>query len=155
MQVEVGSIVEGKVAKITNYGAFVDIDGGGTGMIHISEVANTYVKDINDHLKVGELVKVKVIGINPENKVSLSIKATQEAPAPAPRPQGQQRQGAPRGGFGGGAPRSFNRSSSAPSTGDPFEDMMNRFKKSSDDRMSDLRKVADPKRGTGRRSNRG
>lgn len=155
MQVEVGSIVEGKVAKITNYGAFVDIDGGGTGMIHISEVANTYVKDINDHLKVGELVKVKVIGINPENKVSLSIKATQESPAPSPRPQGQQRQGAPRGGFGGGAPRSFNRSSSAPSTGDPFEDMMNRFKKSSDDRMSDLRKVADPKRGTGRRSNRG
>ena len=72
MQVAVGNIVEGKVAKITNYGAFVDLEGGGTGMIHISEVANTYVKDINDHLQVGQTVKVKVIGINPENKVSLS-----------------------------------------------------------------------------------
>ena len=149
MQVEVGNIVEGKVAKITNYGAFVDLEGGGSGMIHISEVANTYVKDINDHLQVGQPVKVKVIGINPENKISLSIKAIQDPP-PA-RGQGKPGYGGPRQ---GGAPRSYNRPAAIPSTGNSFEDMLLRFKKSSDDRMSDLRKVIDPKRGTGRRSHR-
>ena len=67
--VSVGSIVAGKVAKVTNYGAFVDLEGGGSGMIHISEVANTYVKDINDYLKVGEEVTVKVIGIDRKSVV--------------------------------------------------------------------------------------
>lgn len=136
MQLAVGSIVEGKIAKITNYGAFVDVEGGGTGMIHISEIANTYVKDINDHVKVGDSVKVKVIGVNEQNKVSLSIKALQEKPAAAPRPS------AP--------PRSFNKPAAVQSTGDPFEDMMNRFKKSSDDKLSDLKKVMDPRRGSRR-----
>ncbi|MEG1943173.1 MAG: S1 RNA-binding domain-containing protein, partial [Angelakisella sp.] len=75
MQLAVGDIAQGKVAKITNYGAFIDFEDGSTGMIHISEVANTYVKDINDHIKLGDTVSVKVIGINEQNKVSLSIKA--------------------------------------------------------------------------------
>ncbi len=57
MQLSVGTVVEGKVSKITNFGAFINIDGGGSGMVHISEVANTYVKDINEHLKVGDSVK--------------------------------------------------------------------------------------------------
>ena len=147
MQVSVGNILDGKVAKITNYGAFVDLDGGGTGMIHISEVANAYVKDINEHLQVGQEVKVKVIGINPENKVSLSIKAIQDPP-PARTP------GGPVGRRYGGEPRSFGRSTPPPSTGNSFEDLMTRFKKSSDDRMSDLRKTMDPKRGSGRRPHR-
>lgn len=155
MQVTVGEILDGKVAKVTNYGAFVDLQGGGSGMIHISEVANTYVKDINNYLKVGDEVKVKVIGINPENKVSLSIKETMElAPAQAeappprsPRPQGQSRPPA--------APRSFNRPAAIPSTGDSFEDMMNRYKKSSDDRMGDLKKIMDTRRGSYNRRSKG
>lgn len=148
MQVSVGSILDGKIAKITNYGAFVDLEGGGAGMIHISEVANTYVKDINEHLQVGQTVKVKVIGINPENKVSLSIKAIQDPP-PA-----RTQSGAAGGRRYGGEPRSFGRSTPPPSTGNSFEDLMTRFKKSSDDRMSDLRRTMDPKRGSGRRSHR-
>ena len=64
MQLSVGTVVEGKVSKITNFGAFINIDGGGSGMVHISEVANTYVKDINEHLKVGDCVKAKVVAIN-------------------------------------------------------------------------------------------
>ena len=81
--VAVGDIIAGKVAKVTNYGAFVDLAGGGSGMIHISEVANTYVKDIGEYLQVGEEVTVKVIGINEAGKVSLSIKETmQKGPQP-------------------------------------------------------------------------
>ena len=81
--VSVGSIVAGRVAKVMNYGAFVDLEGGGSGMIHISEVANTYVKDINDYLKVGDEVTVKVIAINEGGKISLSMRALEEADAPA------------------------------------------------------------------------
>ena len=154
MQVAVGNIVEGKVAKITNYGAFIDLEGGGSGMVHISEVANTYVKDINDHIKVGESVTVKVIGINEQNKVSLSIKETQEKPAAAMPPRSfqgsEQRPPFQGGGPRSSAPRSFNKPAAVPSTGDPFEDMMNRFKKSSDDKLSDLKKVMDPRKGTRR-----
>ncbi len=148
--VSVGSVVAGKVVKVMNYGAFVDLEGGGSGMIHISEVANTYVKDINDYLKVGDEVTVKVIGINEMGKVSLSIKETMnKAPAVAPGREGgrpQQRSY---------APRSYNRPAPIPSTGDAFEDMLNRYKKSSDDRMSDLKKVLDTRRGSANRRSRG
>ena len=74
MQLEIGKIYNGKVKGITQYGAFVDIDGGGTGMVHISEIANTFVNEIRDHLTENQEVKVKVIGINDAGKVSLSIK---------------------------------------------------------------------------------
>ena len=150
--VSVGSIVAGKVAKVTNYGAFVDLEGGGSGMIHISEVANTYVKDFNDYLKVGEEVTVKVIGINEAGKVSLSIKETMDK---AP----QQQQGQPPRREGGrpqrSAPRTWNgRGPQPPSTGDAFEDMLSRYKRSSDDRMSDLKKVMDTRRGSANRRSR-
>lgn len=74
MQIEVGLIYEGKVTGITKFGAFVDIGEGKSGMVHISEVANSYVKDINDVLKLGDNVRVKLVAINPEGKLSFSIK---------------------------------------------------------------------------------
>ncbi|MEG1778068.1 MAG: S1 RNA-binding domain-containing protein [Angelakisella sp.] len=150
MQLAVGDIAQGKVAKITNYGAFIDFEDGSTGMIHISEVANTYVKDINDHIKLGDTVSVKVIGINEQNKVSLSIKAMQEPP-PQP-PFAQNRQGGGRAFSAPRPPRSFNKPAAVVSTGDPFEDMMNKFKKTSDDKLSDLKKVMDPRKGSSRRT---
>ncbi|HOR21956.1 MAG TPA: S1 RNA-binding domain-containing protein, partial [Ruminococcus sp.] len=73
-QLEIGKIYTGKVKGITQYGAFVDIDGGGSGMVHISEIANVYVSDIRDHLTEDQQVTVKVIGVNGAGKVSLSIK---------------------------------------------------------------------------------
>ena len=156
--VAVGSIIAGKVAKVTNYGAFVDLEGGGSGMIHISEVANTYVKDINDYLHVGEEVTVKVIGINEQGKVSLSIKETmQKGPQQSQgqgQGQGQRREGGRPQGRSGYVPRSFNRPAQVPSTGDAFEDMLSRYKRSSDDRMSDLKKVLDTRRGSANRRSR-
>ncbi len=73
MQLEIGKIYEGKVCEITKFGAFVEVEGK-TGMVHISEVSNTFVNDINEHLKVGQQVKVKVINVTDEGKISLSIK---------------------------------------------------------------------------------
>ena len=77
MQLEVGSIVEGKVTGITGFGAFVEVDKGQTGLVHISEVASEYVKDIKEHLKLNQEVKVKVISLE-INKICLSIKQAQE-----------------------------------------------------------------------------
>lgn len=161
MQLTVGTIIEGKVSKITSFGAFIDIDGGGSGMVHISEIANAYVKDINEHLTVGQQVRAKVVAINENNKIALSIKAL--LPTEPKLENGAHRN------FSAGRPdaaahrntgRGNNtyiytpRNNNPPSTGDNFEDMMNRFKKSSDDRMSDLSKVIDTRRGSNNRRSR-
>ena len=78
MSIEVGNTVEGTVTGITNFGAFVELPTGDTGLIHISEVANTYVKDISNYLKKDEKVKVKVINIDNEGKIGLSIKQLED-----------------------------------------------------------------------------
>ena len=85
MALEVGEVFEGKVTGITKFGAFVAMPDGKNGLVHISEIANTYVNDINEFVKEGQVVKVRVIGIGDGGKVNLSIKQA-EAPA-QPRPQ--------------------------------------------------------------------
>lgn len=95
---EVGTVVEGKVTGIKPFGAFVAIDEETQGLVHISEVAHGFVKDINDYLKVGDTVTVKILKVDEESgKISLSIRATQEAPerparSPRPRNTGGQKQ---------------------------------------------------------------
>ncbi len=143
MQLDVGKIYEGKVTGITKFGAFVELAPGTTGMVHISEVANTFVNEIKDHLTEGQTVKVKVLSVSEEGKISLSIKKASDNP-PARKNPG-------RGGNGGGQ-RSDNRrqqpkQEAVPQTPEAaFEDMLNRFKQSSDERMGDLKKVIDNKR---------
>lgn len=74
MPIEIGSEVEGKVTGITNFGAFIELPEGKVGLVHISQIADTYVTDISKHLKVGDVVKVKVLGETKEGKYDLSIK---------------------------------------------------------------------------------
>ncbi len=91
MEWTVGTLLEGKVKTITKFGAFVTLPENRTGMVHISEVANTYVSDIREHLTEGQSVKVKVIGVDENGKIGLSIKKAQERPRPAaPRPEGNR-----------------------------------------------------------------
>jgi S1 RNA binding domain protein len=134
MALEVGALADGRVTGIMEYGAFVDIGGGQTGMVHISEVAVAYVTNIRDHLAVGQAVRVKVLSISPEGKVSLSIKKAGEQPPssgdPSPAPR-RPRHGAPPNVWQG-------QRSNGPAQG--FEDMMNRFKQSSEDKISTLRR---------------
>ena len=141
MQLEVGAIVEGKVTGITKFGAFVELPEGKTGMVHISEVSDTYVKEIGDHLSENQVVKVKVLNITPEGKISLSIKKCQENPVPARRPF---------------TPRNENRGwqpkKQVSSENMSFEDMMLKFKQSSEDKMSDLKRGTEVRRGASRRS---
>lgn len=74
MPIELGSVVEGVVTGITNFGAFIELPGRGTGLVHISEIAEVYVKDVHDFLKINDRVLVKVISVDPRGKVGLSIK---------------------------------------------------------------------------------
>ncbi|MGM9925509.1 MAG: S1 domain-containing post-transcriptional regulator GSP13 [Bacillus sp. (in: firmicutes)] len=87
---EVGSVLTGTVKGIQPYGAFVALDENTQGLVHISEVTHGYVKDVNDYLKIGDEVKVKVLSVDEKaGKISLSIRATEEAPANAERPKQQ------------------------------------------------------------------
>ena len=143
MQLEVGSILEGRVTGITKFGALIELPGGKTGMVHISEVAPTFVKEIRDFVKENDTVKVKVLSISEDGKISLSMKKAepqQAAPAKTERPARPKRTAPPRDmGWRGPKPTPEPQS---------FEDMMNRFKQTSDDKMSDLKKYMDGKRGT-------
>lgn len=144
MAAEIGSVVEGKVSGITNFGVFVDMTDGSTGMVHISEVARNYVKDIKEYVKMGQEVKVKVISVSPEGKIGLSMKQAEEPQQREERRERQpRRQSAP---VGRGADSFEFRPKQQENLS--FEDMMSHFKQSSDEKMSDLKKVLDNRRGS-------
>jgi len=150
MQVEVGVIVEGKITGLTKFGAFVELPSGDTGMVHISEVASTYVKEITDFLSEGQTVKVKVIGIGDDGKISLSIKKAQE---PVERPQ-RSNTSYSHGGGGNRGRQSSNTNvwqgqKSQANKSMSFEDMMQKFKQVSDEKMTDLKHSAESKHGGG------
>lgn len=131
MQITAGEIFEGKITGITNFGVFVDIGDGKSGMVHISEVANTYVNNINEHLKVGESVKVKVLNIGDDGKIALSIKRALPQQKPQPKERKTYQQTKPDNSYTW-TPRK--------NTATSFEEMMNQFKQSSDEKFSDLKR---------------
>ncbi len=136
MQLEVGAVLEGKVTGITKFGAFVELPDKKTGMVHISEVASTYVKEIRDFITEGQEVKVKVLSIGEDGKISLSMK---KAAPPAPRSSAPRRQA-----FSG---RPDNVEWNSTPRSESFEDMMSRFKATSDEKFSDLKRSMDSKHG--------
>ncbi|HEX2985857.1 MAG TPA: S1 RNA-binding domain-containing protein [Caproiciproducens sp.] len=135
MQLEVGTILEGKVTGITKFGAFVELPGGKTGMVHISEVAPTFVKEIRDFVTENQTVKVKIMSISEDGKVSLSMK---KAITPPPRGSAPVQSAARPGNYEWQARRNDSTN---------FEDMMSKFKQTSDEKMSDLKKCMESKRG--------
>lgn len=129
MTVEVGGIVEGVVTGVTHFGAFVELPNGKTGLVHISEIASAYVRNIHDYVKPSDRVKVKVLSFDENGKIGLSIRQAQPGATPSRRDD-----------------RRFARMS--------FEDKLQRFLKESEDKLSTLRRNTDSKRG-GRRTGRG
>jgi S1 RNA binding domain protein len=162
MSIEVGSKLQGKVTGITNFGAFVELPEGSTGLVHISEVADNYVKDINDHLKVGDMVTVKVINVEKDGKIGLSIKKAIDRPERPERTERSERparhdrgdRGDSRGGYSGGRPRHGKSNDNHRAPKENFESKMARFLKDSEDRLSSLKRNTESKRG-GRGARRG
>ena len=147
MSIEVGAKLQGKVSGITNFGAFIDLGEGKTGLVHISEISNGFVKDIHDVLTVRDEVTVKVTSVGDDGKVGLSIRKAQDQPQPEKKPFKRE--------F-----RDNNRSKPAPK-GKPqnsgkqdFDSLMSSFLKDSDDRLSSIKRNTEGKRGGrgGRRS---
>ena len=138
MEFGVGSIVEGKVTGITKFGAFVALPEGKSGLVHISEIAYTYVNDVKDHLKEGQEVKVKVIGIDENGRINLSIKKAMDPP---PRPAGQGRPGSHGGRPGGHGGNMGFRGKPAPAEPTSFEDRLKQFMAASDSKLSELRQT--------------
>lgn len=134
MLVEVGKIVEGKVSGITNFGAFVQLSNGQTGLVHISEVAEEYVKDIKTHLTQNQVVKVKIISVDKNGKISLSIKKALD-----PKPD-----------FRTAKPEEVDWAKKNSGPGNvSFEERLAKFMKDSDEKMHDLKKNFESKRGSG------
>ena len=167
MEFTVGSVLEGKVTGITKFGAFVALPGGRSGLVHISEIAYSYVSDINEFLKEGQDVKVKVVSVDDAGRINLSIKKAMDPP---PRPEGQ---GRPNNGGQNRFNNNSNNSSQnrAASAGnsynrqprgyvppkqavpDDFEGRLKLFMQQSDSKLSDLRQAEkrNSRRGNGRR----
>lgn len=178
MELEIGAILDGKVTGITKFGAFVGLPGNRSGLVHISEVAYSYVSEVSEFLTVGQEVKVKVIGIDDNGRINLSIKQTQPAP---PKPERAGGRGGDRGGnrrFDGNRPpregrsddrggnRPFNNGgnrpasprpapaprSSAPKEPASFDDMLKQFMSDSESRQAQANRG---ERNTRRRPRRG
>ena len=126
MQLEVGKIYEGKVTGITKFGAFIDLGENKTGMVHISEVAPTFVKEITDYITMGETVKVRVLNIGEDGKISLSIKRAADNPPPSQQrsQQFQQRSHPSSGGSSRGGSRDFSQPRPQQEGSKGFEDML-------------------------------
>lgn len=133
MSIEVGNKLKGKVTGIKKFGAFVELPEGKSGLVHISEVADNYVENVEDHLTVGDEVEVKVLSIGDDGKVSLSIKKAKDRPRkPQPSPKSQPK--------------------SAPKPED-FEKKLSNFLKDSEDKLSTIKRQTESRRG-GRGSRR-
>lgn len=148
MQLNVGDLVEGKITGIKDYGLFVDVGEGKSGMVHISEVANTFVNDIRQFVNEGDTVKLKVINITDDGKISLSIKRAQEQQKPQRRQSQEHRE---RRSFQSAKPDGSFVWTAKKNEPASFEEMMNQFKLSSDEKFSDLKR----KNPETRRSKRG
>ena len=151
--IQAGAVLEGKVTSITKFGAFVELENRRSGLVHISEIANTFVNDVHDFLEEGQSVKVLVLSTE-NGKINLSIKKAQPNPAGNDRPRpvpGGERHDKPRPASAG---RTYARAQGEPlpPSGDQaFEDKLKRFLSSSEGKMADLNRSVDGKRGGGRR----
>ena len=127
MELEVGAIVTGKITGITRFGAFVTLAPGKSGLVHISEIASTYVSDVRDHLTEGQDVMVKIIGVDQSGRMNLSIKAATAPPVEEPyiRPQ--------------------TKPAMAVAAEPSFEDKLKRFMQDSDSKISGLKQYSDKK----------
>ena len=153
MELAVGQVLEGTVTGITKFGAFVSLEGGRSGLVHISEVANTFVNDVHDHVQIGQKVKVKVLSLGEAGKINLSIKRAVEAPRqnrPPRRPNPNSYQSAPRPAQQS-APAPVQGQVAAPTGNQDFEDRLKRFMQESDSRIADNRMYSERKQRSRRR----
>ncbi|NLO47507.1 MAG: S1 RNA-binding domain-containing protein [Clostridiales bacterium] len=152
MDLVVGTILDGKVSGIMKFGAFVSLPGGKSGLVHISEIAYSYVNEVKDFLTEGQDVKVKIIGIDETGRINLSIKkAVERAPVPA-SPKATDRPPVNRHSSSARTilPRDNYRNQQTADSS--FEDKLKQFMVDSDSRMSGIKLYSDKKSSSSRRN---
>lgn len=145
MTVDVGNIVKGTVVKVADYGAIVRLDGGKMGLIHISEIADTYVRDVREYLNENDPVTVKILRLNQRGRYELSVKQCEagiEDTARRPAAVGAREVRRPRE-----SRSAYVAEPSAPLPPVSFEDRLSRFMKDSEERLHDLKRNIESKRG--------
>ena len=149
MALGAGEIVEGKVTGLTKFGAFVSLPEEKVGMIHISEVSTTYVKDIGEFLEKGQTVKVKVLNIDENGKISLSLKQVPENAEAVKRASDDHHDRGEHRDKKRSAPNVWQgqKSKYADNHELTFEEMMSQFKQQSDDKLTDLKRATESKHG--------
>lgn len=149
MALGVGEILEGRVTGLTKFGAFVSLPEDKVGMVHISEVSTTYVKDIGDFLEKGQTVKVKVLSIDENGKISLSLKQVPENADVVRKAEDDPRDNGERRERKRSAPNVWQGQKSKFSDKEDltFEEMMSQFKQQSDDKLTDLKRATESKHG--------
>ena len=148
MQLTVGSVYQGKVTGITKFGVFVELEKGTTGLVHISEVATSFVNDINEFVKVEDEVSVKVLSID-GNKISLSMKRANESDNEKSTFKSDKKFTKNRTSAPPVYESKNNHKSDAPMS---FEEMMSKFKQSSDEKYVDLKRKNGDRQRTNRRA---
>ena len=151
MEFEVGTILEGTVTGITKFGAFVSLGSNKSGLVHISEISNSYVNDVNEFLSVGQKTKVKIIGIDENGRINLSIKKALPPPAPQAGNRPPRRPAPP----AAAAPvaqvvHTPEGVVNGPSGDSSFEDKLKRFMQDSNTKISGCKQYADRKSGNRR-----
>lgn len=136
-KLEVGAMVSGKITGIAKFGAFVEVAPKKTGLVHISEISNGFVKNISDHLKEGQIVNVKILGISPSGKIELSIRQAENPDLIKDNKEQFNKS------FG---EKSFHRKAVQPDKTNSFEDMMAKFKKASEDKLSGIAQPVESRR---------
>ena len=144
MPIEVGAICDGKITKITAFGAFAALDDGKMGLIHISEISQGFVKDIHEYLSEGDTVRVKVVKVDENGRISLSMKQADPSNQTANANRDERRKPASTVGRISQPPAEFVAATQQKGS---FEDMMSQFKAASDDKMQALRQSVASKRG--------
>ena len=148
MDLVVGAVVDGKVTGIMKFGAFVSLPGGKSGLVHISEIAYSYVNEVSEFLKEGQEVKVKIIGVDENGRINLSIKKAQEPPAQPPKRRtfNQNPNNNAGGGNNGpsGQPRTYAKPAQ-PAAEPSFEDKLKQFMADSDSKISGIKQYSDRK----------
>lgn len=136
---KVGDTVEAEVVRIADFGAFAQLSNGKKGLIHISQISDSYVKNVSDHLKVGDKVKARIKTISPDGKIDLTLKEEKE-PATRPREQARRFENGRQGNFSSHPKDKTFKTST-------FEEKLKNFLKESEERQADLRKHFEEKRG--------
>ena len=152
MELAAGSIYEGKVTGVTKFGAFVSFQGGKSGLVHISEIANTFVSDVGKHVSVGQTVKVKVLSISDDGKINLSLKQAVET---AQASSTEEKEEAPKRFSSPVVHQKYNMApipAANDNSGDlNFEDRLKKFMQESDSRIADSRRYTDRRQRRGKK----